>query len=103
MRGEAPYTVPLRRKTGEKLSLASSVSASSASTFERAYSVLGSSGEVSSTTSADDIPYMMQEEENRKRLTPASRASSASRIEARRLMSSVHPVSRLPIGSLLRA
>jgi hypothetical protein len=74
--------------------------ASSALTLERAYSVCGSSGDCSSTTCASETPYMMHEEENSSRRTPASRASSARRTEAWKLISSVQPSLRLPIGSL---
>src|SRR5215831_18832088 len=95
--------VPLRRKMGENPGAASWLMAFSAFTFDRAYSVFGSSGDSSVTTAVLEAPYMMQEEENRKRPTPAALASSASLTEAWKLMSSVQESLRLPIGSLLRA
>ena len=57
--------VPLRMNTGEKFLSAIAVMARSAFTLERAYSVLGSSGDSSVTTSAFAEPYMMQDEEKR--------------------------------------
>ena len=82
IRGERPYTVRCAGRSARSRRRRARRSPARASTFDRAYSVCGSSGEVSSTTSADDMPYMMQDDENRNRRTPASRASSASRTDA---------------------
>src|SRR5688572_11074654 len=95
--------VPFRRKVGENDSSAKRAMARSAVTFDRAYSVLGSSGESSLTNAASDAPYMMQDDERMKRRTPANFAHSANLIDPSRLMSRVQAVLRLPIGSLLRA
>ena len=95
--------MPLRKNVGENPCPASSAIALSLLTFERAYSVLGSSGESSVTTFAADAPYMMQDDENRNRFTPAAAATRASRTEAWWLMSYVSEGLRLPIGSLLNA
>ncbi len=95
--------VPLRRNVGENVASASCAIARSAFTFERAYSVWGSSGDSSVTIAASDMPYMMHEEENRNRCTPAALANSARRTEAWKLIPSVQCGLRLPIGSLLSA
>src|ERR1700680_926473 len=95
--------VPLRQNVGEKPSPASSLSALSATPLERAESVCGASGAFSLTTAASDMPYMMHEEEKRKRLTPACLANFARRIVPSPLISRVHASFKLPIGSLLSA
>src|SRR4051812_45079000 len=77
IRGERPYTVPLRRNVGEKLSDAMGDMARSHFTLDRAYSVCGSRSDSSVATAASDMPYMMQDDESRKRCTPASFAISA--------------------------
>src|SRR5688572_25414901 len=103
IRGDSPYIVPLRRNVGENPVDARLRMPASARTFERAYSVSGARGDSSLTSKASETPYMMQEDENRKRGIPASRASVARRTEACSLMSVVHSAFRLPIGSLLSA
>ena len=63
----------------------------------------GASGASSSTTAVSDVPYMMQEDEKMKRVTPACFASFASRIVPCQLISRVQALFKLPIGSLLSA
>src|SRR5215207_2726706 len=76
-RAETPYAVALRIETGAKLGPARSTSASSERTFDSEYTVRGFSGALSSTVSSEEVPYMLQDDENTKRRTPASRDARA--------------------------
>src|SRR5215211_2089434 len=86
-------------ETGAKSGPASAASASSARTFDSAYAVSGFSGALSSTASSEDAPYMLQDDENTNRRTPASRAARASETVDSKLISRVSSGLKSPIGS----
>src|SRR5688572_13588165 len=100
-RGEKPYAVALRKNMGEKCPSAILRNSSSALTLESAYGVIGRRGASSSRRSSALLaPYILQEEEYKNRVTPASRASLANRTVAWRFISYVSSGSRAPRGSL---
>src|SRR6266849_9712907 len=81
-RGDAPYAVAFLIYVGQKFSSASRATSRSTSTLDTPYGVTGFSSAVSSRKPPPAAPYVLQEEENTKRLTPACFASSANRTEA---------------------
>src|SRR5438132_7043024 len=86
-------------KTGEKPSLASAPISRSDATFEMAYAETGLNAAVSSSGASPAAPYVLHDDANTKRLTPAARASSARRTDPRWLISAGSPGWSSPVGS----
>ena len=71
--------------------------------YATAYGVSGTRGASSLTRAELDLPYMLHDEANTNRATPASFAASARESVPRRLTSYVHSSFRSPSGSFERA
>src|SRR5215213_8637052 len=98
-RGEDPYAVAFRKYVGLKSSSASSDRPSSAIALLSPYGVTGLNRPVSSTGLSPAAPYSEQEDEKRKRDTPAALAVFAMWTAPWALTAYVASGFRCPIGS----